>query len=499
MDNTKEQFKDVTAHGAVFYTDGSSRPNPGNTGCGIHGYFYNKKEMTKPHSGDGMILTDFGYQKPVGVSPEAFVDPVAYVDIVGSNDGTRSNNYAEIKAIAKAFEIALITGLDYVHVISDSRLALDGIGYCEKWETLGWRKSDGGEISSVEIWKDLYTSYKELLRLGAKVTTKWIKGHEEARGNTEADILSVVGTFRSISGDFRWEYKLTDPKGYWKNEVDRHPFLNIKRIFFNAERQWNSPGLYTQGDSGVGDFMSGKRTPITSYSVVILKEPDPVIEAVRERQYEHSGNENAIMMIKCDELFSKHVFKWVEKFGKNCFSGDKNTLNLEFTDKTPITLEMNPTGLSLRCVEGFNILEELLKNYVKNKEDSNSPFMFNGAEVISVPITDKFFVPEQKSSKNASVTKVELRPEIVVGFTDMKLDVTLPTPSGPKEVTIPYILGLDFLTRNNLKKLESHNPKVTLIAWAESEHSYRYATIAECDTGFGIWSNYHADRIILKP
>lgn len=495
MQDFEKELKELKAHGAVLYTDGSARPNPGFTGSGIHGYFYVNKELNKPVSGDGMIMTRDGYVRPPSVK-EAFVDPVKYIDVVGANDGVRSNNYAEAMALSKALEIAVLTGIEALHVISDSRLALDGVGWCESWSRNGWRKSDGGEIKNVELWQALHENHQKFLALGGKFTSAWIKGHDDQRGNTEADILAAVGCFRSTDGNINWDVRLTDPKGYWKNEVERHPFLNIKRIFFNAEERHNVKGLYYQGDSGVGDFISGKRTPVTSYSVIQLNEADGVIESIRERNYKHAKGDNAIMMIKCDEVFSKRLFHWIEQYGGDSMTGSKDSLNLQFTDETPITIEMNPTGLAPRCIEGFNILEELLLGYKKHQEDSNIPFTFNGAAVQISDITSRFY--EDTETKRGEKTKT-LKGDFIVGLTDISIDFELKLLSGVKEVKIPYILGLDFLPRNNLKKLESLNPKVTLISWAESEKSYRYATIAECDSGIGIWSNYHADRIFVNP
>jgi hypothetical protein len=65
-------------------------------------------------------------------------------------------------------------------------------------------------------------------------------------------------------------------------------------------------------------------------------------------------------------------------------------------------------------------------------------------------------------------------------------------------VELPVLFGLDIPPRNNLKKLEEHEPKIYLITWRDSERTLRYAFIIECKTGIGIWSNYFADRIFLN-
>lgn len=491
--STEQEAK--LAHGAVFYTDGSCRPNPGPSGSGVHGYFYRSKAQDKPTMGDGMIISEEGYKRQGETA--VFVEPLEYYDCTGAHAGSNTNNFAEVEGLSKAFALCVGKGLARLHVICDSRFAMDGVGWCEGWSRNGWMKSDGGDIANVQSWKTLYRVYKELLAEQTKVTLEWTKAHVGTRGNHEADILAAIGTFRSRRGESGW-YDLTKPAiGYWKNEVDRHPFLNIRRIFFNSEEQYNESGRYTQGDSGVGDFISGKRTPITSYSVVLLNEPDPVIEAVRQAQYKHAKGNNAIMMIKCDEVFSKAHFPWIETYGADCLEGDRQCHNLLFTDATPLTLEMNPTGLSPRAIEGMNSLEEMLLLYPKALKGEKP--LINGAELQIEDITHRFYKYNEVKKGKEMVTKAELLPEYVVGLTDIKIDVDLNVQGKPKKVTLPYILGLDFLHRNNLKKLEDHNPKVYLVAWAESESSYRYATVCSCDTGMGIWSNYHADRIFVQP
>lgn len=45
----------------------------------------------------------------------------------------------------------------------------------------------------------------------------------------------------------------------------------------------------------------------------------------------------------------------------------RDLLDLNCVDNTPVTAEMNPTGLSLRAIEAFNYLEEMLDRYLELK------------------------------------------------------------------------------------------------------------------------------------
>lgn len=104
--------------------------------------------------------------------------------------------------------------------------------------------------------------------------------------------------------------------------------------------------------------------------------------------------------------------------------------------------------------------------------------------------------------------KSELKPELKIGEKSLKINVDIPKRSetNPEillsdettNIIVPLILGLDTPNRNSLKHIEDLNPELHLITWYESANSIRYACIVKIDSGIGIWSNYCADRIVLK-
>jgi hypothetical protein len=80
--------------------------------------------------------------------------------------------------------------------------------------------------------------------------------------------------------------------------------------------------------------------------------------------------------------------------------------------------------------------------------------------------------------------------------------VTVPYKTGAesKQATLDIILvlGGDILPRNNLKRLEALNPKISLITWRDSVQIIRYCCVIETSDGVGIWSNYHTNRVIVN-
>ncbi len=88
--------------------------------------------------------------------------------------------------------------------------------------------------------------------MGTAITHAWQKGHAGNFGNTNADWLATIGVFKAPDGINGNEFIFHSAKKYWEVNVERHPFLNFKRIYFNREREYNVPGQYYAADPGGG-------------------------------------------------------------------------------------------------------------------------------------------------------------------------------------------------------------------------------------------------------
>lgn len=486
------------ATGIVIWTDGSARPNPGFIGWGVHGYLYEQTEK-KPTVVSNHYVTDKGYISIHNKKHQAvkYVLPIKYFDFVGSSLTIGSNNQAEIQAFCHALERLEEFNASEILIYTDSELTKNGVNnWCANWEKAGWKKADGNTVANHEWWLRLYSKIKEMRAKGVKIHVEWVRAHNGDHGNTIADALSVIGMNYSTDHKACGSYSITDARVYQTPEIEKHPFINFKRIYFNSVAQFNMPGHYFQADPGGSDFIIGKRIPETGFSVVRLTEADHVIETVKSKQYEVANDINAIIMIKLDNVFNKNIYPLLSEHGRQSMLGNQRNLNLEYVDRTPITVEINPTGLSLRAIEGFNLLEDLLNRFQEYKETGFTQ-ADNNISLHSHDITDVFFDKEEKTVKKETVVKLVLKPKFNVGFRDLVVEVEEPFEDKMKTIKVPLILGSDILPRNNLKKLEDHNPIVHLITWRDSLNSLRYATVIECDTGIGIWSNFFADKIFF--
>lgn len=478
----------MTKH-AVFYTDGSAKPIYKNTykiGWGVHGYLY-EQEATKPVQVNDFILTDRGYVKKTALPPGyKAIEPLQYLDALGSCLESSTNNVAELSAVLNIISKAKEYALDSIMVFTDSEYVKKGIlDWMPKWLENNWTRPDGTTVANVLLWKMIHLKLRDLTTQGIVFNIEWIKAHDERLGNVQADLLASIGVNYSFANQNVSQFDFSDPKGYWKTEVDRHPLLNFNRVYFNSMEKYNTPGHYYQADPGGNDFIIGKRLPETGYSIVRLTAPDPVIESVKQKQYQISKNMNAIFTIKLDTTHHKTFYPYINKYGVYSLYRFHKNNNIVFIDdqNTPITFELNPTGLSLRAIDSLNFIEEILDSVLALNTDPS--FKNNIYKIQQQDITEIFY--------DTSGKKTVLRGEYIVGFSHMSLDAIRDNTV----IKIPYILGTDCPTRNHLKRLETLQPKITLVTFTETENTFRYCTVIECENAQGIWSNFYADKVLL--
>ena len=97
-------FEHEEVEGLVLYTDGSSIPNTGHYGSGVHGYVYRSlKEGEKGTTINAMAATSKGYKlKNTLVEEDIPVVLVGYYDVVQSNFMQGISNTAEVEALVTA-------------------------------------------------------------------------------------------------------------------------------------------------------------------------------------------------------------------------------------------------------------------------------------------------------------------------------------------------------------------------------------------------------------
>lgn len=481
---------------ATLYIDGSCRSHHGSgagkIGYGIHGYLYQSRDPSskiKPMLAEDYHVTNRGYihkTKDLGASIEV-IEPVKYIDGFGSSLDAATNNVAELRGLLTALKKTLELQLQEIYVLTDSEYVKRGVKeWLPKWLQNNWMKHDGNPVGNQDLWKQVHEHLVAITKAGIEIDIDWIRAHDDNQGNVQADLLASIGCNYSFHSELIDSWVESEPKGYWKKEVEKHPFLNFRRVYFNSLSQFNTPGHYYQADPGGNDFIIGKRLPETGYSVIKLKEPDQIIEAVKQKQFDVSRSLNAIYLLKLDNAHHKSIYPYIRDYGKYSLHKFKKNNNLVFIDdaNTPITTEINPTGLSLRAVDSFNFLEEILDKFIHYRDRQEDPYT-DAFKIQAHDVTEIYYDITDKG--------YALKPEFIVGFRDMYLSVQRES----KDFKIPVILGTDMPPRNNLKRLEDYKPKITLVTYTESEKSFRYCVIIECENAIGIWSNYYASCVFI--
>lgn len=485
--------------GAVIYTDGSAKPNPGNTGWGVHGYFYNIPEVVKRKVvAKFHLATTYGYihQNELGQNPRAIlVDPVEYMDGFGSGEKNGSNNSAEVDALYYSLtKINTDYTITALQVFTDSEYLRKGIvEWRVMWERNNYIRQDGTILGNKEKWIRLFKEIDLLVSKDIKFSVDWVKGHNDIFGNVVADRLATLAMLYTTKNEHRVEFDIASHSDYWRSEVERHPFIDFSKLYFNSQKQYNIIGQYFLADPGKDELAIGKKTSDTSYCVLRIDNGDPVIETVKAKQMDVSRDANAIMLMRLDRLYSPDVYKYIAGHGDIVlYPNGFNDASLNFIDKKPITIERNPAGLSIKAIEALVFLEDLMERYVAIKQDCSNQ---TGRIVALEDITKHFFemVPDKKGTP-----KTKLRVEIDNTLECIKIPLQIIAKDGKTiEKNIPIVFGSDILRRNGLKKLENLDPVITLLTWYESPTSIRYATVIQTQGALGIWSNYYADRIFF--
>jgi ribonuclease HI len=486
----------------VAYVDGGCRPtNPGPGGWGVHGYIHSGPLDGKAVKAGDYVPTSVGYvsaKDATLIAKSVVVAPTHFVDAYGSFNVPVSNNVAELAAATNALEYAARYNINRVQLYTDSQYVCRGLeGLAENWRKNNWMKADNTPPKNVDHWKKLLTARDVLNNRGVATNVSWVKGHSDKiegmtdiLGNIKADRLATAGVMGSKQGQLISSITTTEADGYWKYDVERHPMINHRRMYFNTTSEHNQPGIYFLGDHGKDDDMLGKRVSDGAFSVVELKQPDMILEMVRNHQIKLAEDIDTIVMVRLDKLYRPDTHRELTEFGTHGLEQENMyRLDLSCLDREPLTRELRPAKLAMRAIISLSDLIVKLREY---KEKSPN--------LIVTDLTDILYETTTKVSKKDVITKTtKFKAEYGVGFASLHVNANYQSDIGLKNATITMTLGIDMLDRNALKRLEETSPKVSLITWLESPDVFRYATIVESGEDIGIWCGVYSNIRFVKP
>jgi ribonuclease HI len=521
--------------GIVLYCDGGARPsNPGFGGYGIHGYKYIAEPKAIKGLGLGNVYTTSkGYQFKEDIKifkaeeqsqyNDAFdkdqivsVTPTSYIDFFGSSGSPVSNNVSELVAMIKGLEhirheFSIGNIIDQAYVYSDSDLTVKGANErMYKWEANGWCKSDGLPVANTELWIKLKAIKDEVSGLVRNLVIKWIKGHAEkvaicSQGNTCADELATIGVYQSMFArqPDQHRFHFNDVDAYWKTEAEKHPFLNMKKCYFNTLAESNFPGTYYMSDHDDENDDDGKRISDIGFAVVMLDQVDPVIEKIKEQQTLYTKGADTLCSIRLSNLYKPNILRNYLRFGDAVFiPPSEYSANIRYIDSTLITKEYKPALLARRSVHELSELNNILEAYKSGK-----------TSVVATDVTNLFYdvsvkevkqkKKDKKSEEVAAQPEVQevvykLKDDIPVGISFILASFKNPFDQEKEPIDARLSFGIDIPERNTFKRLETLKPEVTIVSWITGDNSYRFATIIKAGNNIGIWAAPYSNIRILK-
>lgn len=523
--------------GLVLYIDGGCPGNPGPAGYGVHGYHYDTDVNAKPIGLSNIVATTQGYfdrATVVEITPEVltatvvdevvkqgkpiFVAPSSYFDMFGTVsmiiEGVpvvtpATNNRAEVSGLMRALRYIIEVKPDCAVIRYDSEYARKGVTeWMFGWHKRNYIRQDGTTVVNSDMWREVYELDAQIKALNIPMRYTHVKGHSGETGNDRADKLATTGVNCAVRGKDYHVIEHKPPEGFWKYASEKHPLIAHRRCYFNTLNGATRAGEYYLGDHGKDDDQQGKRISDSSCSVVRLKEPDTVLEMIRDYQAICAQGADILFIGYLDRIFSPDIHRDLNTYGELVIEpalGHKTNLSIKRgKDSVNLTHEQNPARISWRTVDSLTHLSDVLDLFLRSSD-----------EIVSTEITDVIYEQLPKAAKPKKVKKGEevqkteepevleveskLRPTFVVGCPSIK--VVGKYRHGGAELTTNFTLttGIDILDRNSLKRLEDQNPKVYLVTWNEDDNLFRYATIVIAGENVGIWAGIHSNvRVLAK-
>ena len=140
----------------IFYSDGSSRGNPGPGGYGtILEYTDSKGQLHTREYSEGFLQTTNNRMELLGV-------------ITG------------LEALTRSCEVEVITDSKYVVEAFNSH-------WVDNWKRENWRRGKSNEVKNIDLWERLLKAMSL-----HKVTYIWVKGHNGHPQNERCDKLATM-------------------------------------------------------------------------------------------------------------------------------------------------------------------------------------------------------------------------------------------------------------------------------------------------------------------
>jgi len=462
---------------AIIYCDGGCGPtNPGPYGSGAHGYIFNndtlgKKNGDKPSK---YTISNIGYIENDQLLRYEYetVIPLYYIDAVYSYVNVGTNNIAELSAFIEVTNDLLknIDNIPLNNIIfkTDSKYLMSVVSKVSS--------NPNGNYTN-ELNSDYYYLIKDVIDKLNDLTIDYklvkVEAHSTILGNNIADSLATLAKNASNNRNIIRKCVITPAKKYWNIEDTRHPMLRFKQVFFTNNLRTSNPEIiYSIMEYGK-DIDPGKKSNEATFGIVILNNPPSEIEDTIQAYQSKLWSMSVVSVIDMNVLYNRNNIHYYNLFNKDIYTFRNKTLTLHNIDNIPIVFSIRPPGLANQALEKMQVLYNIVKEFRAN--DRTRTY---------IDITDKVY---DKSGKKVVTL-------LVNGTNTLKIN----TITDNKDVLVNLDLGIDTLTRNQFKQLETNDTTVYLVINKVSDTLLEYFTIVSSNDSIGVFCNFYSNKIYIK-
>ncbi len=467
----------IVLYTAVCYTDGSTGPsNPSWTGSGMHGYLYKDEDIKEKlnDAPNGYVMCTKGYVKIDLAKNLTKVLPSYYINGLYTYDHIATNNFGEGKAITTTIKKLLESdiGLKKIYIKTDSsyakgifdRLIMDEY----KIEELSLRPNS-------DIWFEALDLLKELAKNNIDIEIIKVLGHSDVLGNIITDSLANLARYnseRNVIGEF---FKITPNQKYWKPNIKKEPFLNVKSLFFNhADREVN-PYRYVIMDYNTSNEI-GTNDNSALFGLIYTKGQFADIEEVLDLDKELCNHNYTLSELNMSTFYSQEFNYFKEHFGDMVYKPNKRETGFDIFE-SPLTFSTFQ-GLAKVAFNRTLELDTTYKSFITHQAGDETP----GREYID--ITNLIYKDNEKGKRNCFLNQNEKFLNYVHKHND-------------KDVKVTLSLGTELPNRNILKNIEKEVKNVYLEI-VQKDKILQTNIVVVTEEIIGVYTNFFTRNIITK-
>ena len=166
----------------------------------------------------------------------------------------------------------------------------------------------------------------------------------------------------------------------------------------------------------------------------------------------------------------------------------KGQNDLYTVDKESITKELYPPLIASRAIGELESLYNKLLEILAGMKD-----------YVQTDITPLIYETVEKKTRKEVVTELVLKPEYKPGIPCFTTNVGYYDNDEICSTSIALTFTIDLPDRNTFKRLEKHQPRVSVVTWCVSPGVFKYATLIQSSVGVGIWAGVYSNTHFVKP